>query len=761
MNKRLSTLLIAVAIGGLLHIDCHRRCVPAQAAAASDPSKDDADTSGTAAVPSEAPPDTVWDRQRPEFEEIAKQLQASTNDYFGTRQVPLLRQQLNRPEQSKRQTLGLQLALCWHLLRLGDVDAAVEQINRSETLAQSLSPIDPEVSLRMHRLRALCYLRQAEVANCIRQHNRDCCIFPLRRGGVHDHPVPAREARRSLLAALESKPDDLISRWLLNIVVMALRDYPQGVPGPYLIGPAAFESDYDIGRFVDVAPQLGLAKLNLCGGVTVDDFDGDGHLDIVTSTHDPSGPLTYYHNLGNGQFKDASASSRLDDQLGGLNCLSADYDNDGDADILVLRGAWLFSQGRIRNSLLNNNGDGTFTDVTRPAGLADPAYPTQAAVWGDFDNDGDLDLFIGNEARVERPRSDADCYPSQLFNNNGDGTFTDIADRAGVTNLRAAKAVATGDYDNDGDLDLYVSNMGTNRFYRNNGNRTFTDIAPQLGLTEPRGRSFACWFFDYDNDGDLDLFVAAYQASTTDIAADYLNQPHRGILPRMYKNDGNGRFTDVARQVGLDHPYLPMGANFGDLDNDGYLDFYLATGDPGYASLMPNIMLRNDRGQAFQDVTTSGGFGHLQKGHGVAFADIDNDGDQDIYHQLGGFYPGDAFQNVLFLNPGHGNHYLIVQLKGVTTNRRGVGARLKVVVQTPQGPAQFHRAAGSVSSFGGSPMRQEIGLGDATRIERLEIQWPTSQTTQVLTEVPIDTVVTVTEGAPGFETGSLERIQLH
>ena len=204
-----------------------------------------------------------------------------------------------------------------------------------------------------------------------------------------------------------------------------------------------------------------------------------------------------------------------------------------------------------------------------------------------------------------------------------------------------------------------------------------------------------------------------------------------------------------------------MGANFGDLDNDGYLDFYLATGDPGYESLMPNVMLRNDRGRRFQDVTTSGGFGHLQKGHGVAFADIDNDGDQDIYHQLGGFYPGDAFQNVLFLNPGHGNHYLAIQLEGTTTNRPGVGARLKVVVQTPQGPAAFHRAAGSVSSFGGSPRRQEIGLGNATSIERVEIQWPTSKTTQVLTEVPMDTMIKITEGVPGFETQSLKRIRLN
>jgi len=276
------------------------------------------------------------------------------------------------------------------------------------------------------------------------------------------------------------------------------------------------------------------------------------------------------------------------------------------------------------------------------------------------------------------------------------------------------KAATAGDYDNDGDLDLYASNVGKNRLYQNKGDRTLTDVAEELAVTGPESRSFVPWFFDFDNDGWLDLFVGAFEANISDIAADYLGEDHDGVSPRLYRNDG-GSFTDIAREAGLDHPYLPMGANFGDLDNDGYLDIYLTTGDPEYQTLTPNIMLRNDAGRRYQDVTTSGGFGHPQKGHGVGFGDIENDGDQDIYHQLGGLYPGDGFHNALFQNPGHGNRFLVVKLTGVSTNRAGYGARIRVTVSTPEGGvATFHRAVGSVSSFGGSPTRQEIGLGRAS-----------------------------------------------
>ena len=533
---------------------------------------------------------------------------------------------------------------------------------------------------------------------------------------------------------------------------------PGSVPQDRRPPPGTAGSTHDIGRFRDVARDLGLDALDRCGGVAVEDFDADRLLDIVTSTFDPSGPLSYHRNDGHGGFEDRSAASGVDHQLGGSNVVAGDYDNDGDTDLLVLRGAWLFDDGRIRNSLLGNDGKGVFTDVTRRAGLADPAYPTQVGAWGDYDNDGDLDLYVCNESR-KHVASGAD-FPSQLFRNDGDGTFTDVAPRAGVTNDRYCKGATAGDYDNDGDVDLYVSNLEDNRLYRNRGDGTFEDVAPQAGVTEPAGPSSATWFFDYDNDGNLDLFVAGYRASTADPAAPAPGPRHAAGLPRLYRNRGDGTFANVTAEVGLDHVYLSMGASFGDLDNDGWLDIYLAGGDPSRGSGMPSVVLRSDRGRRFEDVTRSGGFDRPQSGCGVAFADLDNDGDQDVHNRPGGLYPGDESADVLFENPGHGNRFVAIQAVGVESNRGAYGARIRVTVETPAGPRTVHRAVGSVSSFGGSPARQEIGLGDATRIVGVEVAWPKSGKRQVFRDVALDTRIRITEGSDEPARIELPRLRL-
>jgi len=556
-------------------------------------------------------------------------------------------------------------------------------------------------------------------------------------------------AEAALTRALELDPEEPDARHSLALTLKAA-GRGAGVPERHRIPARAFAPEADVPRFTDVASELGLDRLNLAGGVAVEDYDLDGLLDIVVSTSDPEGPLRLLRNRGGGGFEDRSAVSRLDDQLGGLDVIAADHDGDGDSDLLALRGAWLHDDGRIRMSLLSNAGDGTFEDVTRRAGLAEPAAPTQAAAWGDFDGDGDLDLYVAPESR----RADGDAagdYPARLFIHEGDGTFRDRAREAGVTNDRYARGVAAGDYDNDGDLDLFVSNIGAKRLYRNDGNLKFTDVAGELGLTEPRGRSFACWFFDYDNDGWLDLFVAGFDAEVEDVAAGYLGLPDDAVRPALYRNLAGRGFDNVARRVGLDRAWLPMGANFGDVDHDGWLDIYLGTGDPDFQTLMPNVLLRNDAGRRFQDVTAAAGVGHLQKGHGVAFADLDQDGDQDLVHQLGGFYPGDRFVNALFRNPGGGGRFLVLQPEGRRSPRSGHGARVRVTVDTPAGPRRIHRAVGSVSSFGGSPARQEIGLGDATRIVDLEIDWPGSSSRQVVTGVPLDARIRVVEGQAGFE----------
>jgi len=350
---------------------------------------------------------------------------------------------------------------------------------------------------------------------------------------------------------------------------------------------------------------------------------------------------------------------------------------------------------------------------------------------------------------MHEPQAD---YPCQLYRNEGNGTFTDVARAAGVTNDRYAKGVAAGDYDDDGWMDLYVSNLGPNRLYRNLGGLRFEDVAPKARVTEPSGRSFGTWFFDYDNDGRLDIWCGGYFATVEDVCADYLGRPENAVRPSLHHNDGGGKFTDVARKSGFDRAILPMGANFGDLDNDGWLDMYLTTGDPNLDTLVPNLMFRNDEGKRFQDVTESGGFGHLQKGHGVAFADLDNDGDQDVFHEIGGFFPTDAFRDALYLNPGHGHHFVTLQLRGAGMNVNAIGARVRVDVATPLGPRSIYRFPGSVSSFGASLLtRTEIGLGDATAITRIEIRWPTTQALQVIEGVPLDSFVRIVEGKDGFE----------
>jgi hypothetical protein len=203
-----------------------------------------------------------------------------------------------------------------------------------------------------------------------------------------------------------------------------------------------------------------------------------------------------------------------------------------------------------------------------------------------------------------------------------------------------------------------------------------------------------------------------------------------------------------------------MGANFGDLDNDGWLDFYLGTGYPSYDGLIPNVMYRNRGGTGFSDVTTAGGFGHLQKGHGVAFADFDHDGDQDVFEQMGGAYPGDAFANVLYENPGFGNHWIAVKLVGVRSNRSGIGARIRVGIVDQGRPRSIYRWVDSGGSFGGNPLRQHFGLGQVEKIEAIDIYWPTTGVSQTFRDVAVDQLVEITEGEDALRLVLLPALSL-
>jgi len=673
-------------------------------------------------------------------------LKKGTNPYFGTLQRAQLATYLdNPPSSSPLFLITLRLELARDYLRFGETREAVRLLE--EALNQQTLH-DPAGVLKAPLLEALAvsYLKMGELANCLTPAGSLICTLPLDKSLGQKDKYGSTNAIGYLLQLLQLNPDNMKARWLLNIAHMTLRTYPEQVPPAYLIPVDALRSDYQIGQFDNVASAVGLYALNLAGGSIVEDFDNDGLLDIVTSSWDPCAPMRYFHNEGNGQFNDYTSRAGLDGQLGGLNMVQTDYNNDGWMDILVLRGAWLQEEGQMRMSLLRNNGDGTFTDVTHQAGLALPAYPRHSAAWADYDNDGDLDLFVCNESIQGAYGPDDYLFPSQLFRNKGDGTFTDVAAEAGVTNLRFCKGSTWGDFDNDGDPDLYVSNLDAeNRLYRNNGDGTFTDVAIALGLVEPI-RSFATWFWDYNNDGWLDLFVAGFGADIADVAADYLGLPNGGERPRLYKNNGAGGFTDVTQEVGLFRIHPAMGANFGDLDNDGFPDFYLGTGYPSFEAVTPNVMYRNAGGQTFIDVTFAGGFGHLQKGHGIAFGDIDRDGDQDVFAQLGGAFPGGLAVNALYGNPGHDNRWLSLRLVGDKSNRAAIGARITVEVNNEEGTRVVYRHVSSGGSFGASPLEQHVGLGKAQRAISLEVYWPTSRTRQLFRNVPLDSYIEIHEG---------------
>ena len=658
---------------------------------------------------------------------------ATENIYTGTDILVSERRRLSKGSASDP---GLLLSVGKDALRLGDNQKAVDLLQQAYDLTAGR---DNEATFQL----AVAYLRLGESQNCIHHREADRCILPIRRGGIHRDQEGARSAIRYLTEVLERNSDHLEARWLLNLAAMLVGEHPSSVRPSLRIPPARFESEAKAQRFRDSAAARGVATLSLSGGVVADDFDNDGWLDIVVSDWSPSGQLRYFRNEGSGVFAERTRESGLTGLFGGLNMVQADFDNDGNIDILVLRGAWLEEAGRqYPNSLLRNQGQGRFRDVTFESGLGREHYPTQTAAWADFDNDGHLDLFVGNE-----------YAPSQLFRNLGDGTFAEVAEQAGVTNDDFAKACAWGDYDFDGDPDLYVSNFGgPNRLFRNNGDGTFTDVAPQHGLALPL-RSFPAWFWDYDNDGALDLYVTGYEWNVADVAATYIGLPALETEPdRLYKGDGRGGFREVGAATGAARITQPMGSNFGDIDNDGYPDFYLGTGYPAYEGLMPNLLFRNVGGERFVDITADAGVGHLQKGHGVAFADFDHDGDQDIFVELGGAYAGDVYANALFENPGNGNAWIAVKLEGTQSNRAGIGARIRAQVLDGGESRSVYKWVNSGGSFGASPLRQHLGLGSASVIEALEVHWPTSGIVQRFEAVIPNQFIAVREGSSEYQT---------
>ncbi len=603
---------------------------------------------------------------------------------------------------------------------------------------------------RLMAVLGIIAMRQGEIENCVECVGPSSCIFPIVSEAMHRNQAGSREAEKWFTEYLKESPRDLRVIWLLNIVAMTVGDYPDRVPAGYRL-PIGVLHHEGVGRFENVASDAGLTARgpNLAGGSIFDDFDGDGRPDLFMTSLDADLGASLYLNRGEGHFEDRSASAGLGDQVYALNVTRADYDNDGDLDVLLLRGGW---ERPLRLSLLRNRGDGSFDDVTAAAGMIEPIQ-TESAAWGDYDDDGLVDVFVCGEYLP--PGGKPSATPGdprnrcRLYHNEGNGRFRDVAQSAGVTNERCGKGSTWGDYDGDGRLDLFVSNMGQPcRLYHNEGDGRFKDVAPELGVTGA-DMSFACWFWDYDNDGHLDLYVNDYRASSAEVLASAMgvkipNSSH----PRLYHNLGDQGFREVSVDLGLDRAMAPMGANFGDLDNDGFLDIYLGTGDMSYEGLDVKLMFRNLDGQGFEDVTASSGTGHLQKGHGVSFADYDGDGDLDLFLELGGATPGDQAYNALFRNPGTGRHWLKVKLVGTHTNRAALGASLRVDLAKPDGRTHsIHRTIGNNSSFGGNSLVETIGLLDAPRVAALTVFWPTSRTTQTFHDLEVNQAIEITEGS--------------
>ena len=535
-------------------------------------------------------------------------------------------------------------------------------------------------------------------------------VYHLRHGDFE-------KAVTNFKASLRLKPGDPETLWNLWTAYSKLGGYPPELPEEFKIqvntsaGSNAGKTQATL--LTNIASDLKMDKVDGGRGSAWGDYDNDGDEDIVAVGTYQAHAL--YRNNGDGTFTDVAEGAGIADPRGGWGSLFADYDNDGYLDLYITRGGW---SGAAENTLYHNNGDGTFSDVTHAAGVADP-QSSFCAAWADYDNDGYLDLYIADGVI-------GDGAANVLYHNNGDGTFTNTAETAGVANTGNSLGTAWGDYDKDGHIDLHVVNFGqSNVLYRNNGDGTFTDVTPTTGMNIPVTDAFVTFFLDVDNDADLDIFISNSGSFRAFIAGQITGTaPHDGDRQVLYRNNGDGTFTDVTRESGLYQAFGAMGANFGDIDSDGYLDIYLATGAPQMGRLERDALFRNNGDGTFTDATFALGLGNIGKGHGVTFGDVDTDGDVDIYVPVGGAFIGDQWHNLFYQNAGAGNNWLTLKLVGVKSNRDGIGAKVTLHV----GDSVIYREVSGGCGFGSTnSLSLEIGLKAHPKVDTFEIVWPSGQ----------------------------------
>ena len=424
-----------------------------------------------------------------------------------------------------------------------------------------------------------------------------------------------------------------------------------------------------------------------------------------------------------------------------------DYDGDGNLDLYV--------SADPHDILYRNNGDGTFEDVTVAAGISVRGDGV-AVAFGDYDNDGDPDLYVAVNDGWD-----------VFFENDGGGKFRDVSWDANVNNPRRARSAAFADFDNDGFLDVYVVNEdAANILYRNRNGRIFQDVAEAMGVAD-RGQGRSCVWTDYDNDGDLDLYVTnkgdsnilyrndglGFKDITEDAgvegigdstgvaAADYDNDGNMDIYvngegSHLYRGNGDGTFTDMAVVAGITHSGKESTPAFGDYDNDGDLDLYLAVWEG------ESVMYSNNGDGTFQDVTAQVGMGASGSSWSAVFGDYDGDGDLDIYTTY------TTRSNILYQNSGNDNNWLHIKSLGTLSNGWGIGARVELSVN---GRVQIREVSGG-SGYGSQPsFTVEFGLGADTVVDLVKIKWPSGVVTR-FTDVPANQLMVVEENFLSVET---------
>ncbi len=476
--------------------------------------------------------------------------------------------------------------------------------------------------------------------------------------------------------------------------------------------------------FAEVTEAVGMKTIGFTYGNPIwGDFDGDGYLDLFADNHYNLAPYLY-HNNGNGTFTDVFSTSGIAGPGDKHGSAWVDYDNDGNLDLNITKGAAGGSTlGMKKDLLYRNTGTGQFVDQVDVAGVDNAFGRGRTVAWADFDRDGNVDLLDVNL------KTDL-----VLYRNNGDGTFTDVTAQAGLTHLQYVEG-AFADYDNDGWPDIFLTSsvrrdFNNDMLLHNNGDGTFSNVSSQAGLAPVTGGRGLAWG-DYDNDGDLDLYLSR---GTDELFKQIL-----------YRNNGDGTFTDVSDAAGLGVMSNNRAAAWGDFDNDGYLDLYVVDSGLDPVGKGPNSLYRNNHDGTFTNVAAETGVEAPanSRGRGAAWGDYDNDGSLDLFVTNGedntDFPQGPQF---LFHNSGSQNHWLKIKLVGTVSNRDGLGAKVTIRARRMIQYREMNGAEGHFYGQGLEPLH--FGLGTARMVNSVTIQWP-SGLVQNLRKVAADQEITVVE----------------